>query len=155
MDHVPLYVFLDFDGVLHPEDDEDFSRFTRNPLFHRFLREIPQAKVVFSTTWRYKRTVQELAGMVCQSGGEDLAGRFVGKTPDLDYPGLEGWREAECLAWLAEQNIAPHAPWLAIDDHPEWFRSPSRVYGLDSRAALRECDLAPLRAQARAILGLL
>ena len=153
MNRPPLFVFLDFDGVLHPEDEDGYEPFERNAHFHSFLRAVPEARVVFSTTWRYRRSLQELAVLACQGGGADLAARFVGKTPDLDYPGLGGWREAECLAWLAENGHAPHAPWLAIDDHPEWFNSPSRVYGLQSRLALRESDLAPLRSMARSILG--
>ena len=62
------------------------------------------------------------------SAAADIAARVVGVTPDHRYreradapDGLgESLREWEYRAWLQE-NRPMDAPWLAIDDRPEWF----------------------------------
>lgn len=46
-----MFLFLDFDGVLHPETNAAVE-FCSAPLFWRVLREAPAIEVVFSTSWR-------------------------------------------------------------------------------------------------------
>ena len=75
-----MLLFLDFDGVLHP-NAKDKPRFCRVSLLWRLLRSCPFMKVVFSTMWRLKFTVDEMAILVTEGGGEDLVPRFMGAIP--------------------------------------------------------------------------
>ena len=55
-----MIVFLDFDGVLHPEFDPDDPErpkqnsdlFCRLPLIEAVLREFSQVEIVISSAWR-------------------------------------------------------------------------------------------------------
>ena len=75
-----MILFLDFDGVLHPEQlGED--EFCRAPILWEVLRECVHVKVVISSSWREIYTLDELVEFVTRGGGEDLANRIIGATP--------------------------------------------------------------------------
>lgn len=109
-------VFLDFDGVTHPEMCQPKELFSCLPLIEAVLRRHVQADVVISSTWRQNHRLSELRKFFAS----DIRKRVVGCTPVM----LEGdprrtngaVREAECLAWLAGHR--PGSPWVAIDDVP-------------------------------------
>jgi len=54
-------IFLDFDGVLHPDGVGLFSRL---PLLESFLSRMPEAEIVVSSTWREDHTLDELRQFV-------------------------------------------------------------------------------------------
>lgn len=138
-----MILFLDFDGVLHPEINEA-ELFCRLPLFWGLLRQCPEVEVVFSTSWRELYPPEELLAFVTTGGGEDLAHRFIGGTPMVRKPPFEDnyrLREIECLAWL-HGNGLQHRPWLAIDDVHAWFAYDSpHVHIVDYRVGLTEGDV--------------
>jgi HAD domain in Swiss Army Knife RNA repair proteins len=117
-----MILFLDFDGVLHPDPCLDASRlFEQAPLLERTLEPFPEVGIVLSTAWRTEHTLDELASMLPQS----LTPRLVGMTPGYQtfrpQPALAAYRrQAECLAWL-EQHADAQTPWLALDDRPAMF----------------------------------
>lgn len=135
-------LFLDFDGVLHPET-VDAELFCRTPNLWRILRACPHVSVVFSTAWRQSFPLKQLVRFATQNGGEDLKGRFLGVTPTIDTDSVSidhGCREAECLEWLEEHgHVETH--WLAVDDI-EYLFSPSspNLYLTDFRHGLTEVD---------------
>ena len=141
-----MILFLDFDGVLHPEDDS-FLRFNKNHILHEMLRRLPGSMVVFSTTWRTGRSHAELVRLASH-GAPELSSRFIGSTPDLPIPdsGLDGHRQLECLAWMAKHSW--QSPWIAIDDHPEWFSDQSRVLAVDPSTGLVTDDVERLLSMA-------
>ena len=47
-----MILFLDFDGVLHPNSD-DSEHFSCAPLLWELLRRHPDVRVVLSTGWRF------------------------------------------------------------------------------------------------------
>ncbi|MBL8354918.1 MAG: hypothetical protein JNM01_08790 [Delftia acidovorans] len=115
-------VFLDFDGVLHPEFCHESKHFCRLPLMEDLLRQASTCLVVISSTWRLQAPVEKLR----KHFSPDIAERILGVTPS--YPELRevpntllGYhRQAECRAWLWANNAA-HVPWLAVDDRPWLF----------------------------------
>ena len=117
-------LFLDFDGVLHPEG-RDAEPFCRVEMLWQILRAYPAVDVVFSTSWRELHSFDELLNFATCNGGEDLAERFVGVTPVLPYR-IERvhHRESECREWLW-QNQQAERPWLALDDIGRWFAGPN------------------------------
>ena len=138
-----MVLFLDFDGVLHPES-KDTELFCRTPRLWRILRTCSHVSVVFSTAWREMYPMKELVRLATEDGGEDLKRRFVGVTPLIDpysIPEDVGCRETECLAWLT-QHGALNTPWLALDDLDYLF-SPScrNLHLTDFNHGLTEADV--------------
>jgi hypothetical protein len=135
-------LFLDFDGVLHPENF-DAELFCRTPNLWLILRSCPHVNVVFSTAWRQSFPLKQLVRFATQDGGEDLKGRFLGVTPTIDSDSGSmdhGSRETECLEWLQVHGHL-ETPWLAVDDI-EYLFSPSspNLYLTDYRHGLTEVD---------------
>ena len=138
-----MIIFLDFDGVLHPEIDEPYEFFCKLPLFWELLRKLPNAQAVFSTSWRVNYSFDDLVIKVTANGGEDLASRFIGSTPVHDG---DANREDECLEWLSENNLS-EAQWIALDDVAEWFpNTQQNHYLVSSQTGLTEEDIAKLSA---------
>jgi hypothetical protein len=111
-----IYLFLDFDGVLHPEGVPHRRLFERLPAVEEILLAHPQVRVVVSSTWRLRRSISELR----QLFDPGVAGQVIGRTPHLD-DGQPFARERECLQWLRSHADAWSA-WVALDDRPWLFK---------------------------------
>lgn len=115
-----LFLFLDFDGVLHRNADRYDSPFVYMDNFCNALRRAdPQGRVeiVISSTWRNSESLEELRAHF----PEDIARRIVDVTPslaDMDLP-IDGLREREIREWL--QGAPADHRWLAIDDRANYF----------------------------------
>lgn len=124
-------LFLDFDGVLHPEViSSKEPLLCRLALLETILRVYLAVEVVISSTWRLRWPDQEEATrQMRQYFSEDIAQRVVGVTPNhrnLDRTkvpnGLDLFpRHWECEAWI-RANRPPGTPWIALDDRAYWFR---------------------------------
>jgi hypothetical protein len=117
-----VILFLDFDGVLHPDPCYDRRRlFEHGPRLAEVLSGFPDVRLVLSTQWRLVYPLEQLLAHLPQP----VRDRVIGCTPPfnqievpaalLPYP-----RQAECAYWLA-QNGGPEQPWVAVDDRPLWF----------------------------------
>jgi hypothetical protein len=148
-----MILFLDFDGVLHPEIALSTRRdFEHLPRLWKILRAVPEVQVVFATSWRTSRSLDELIALMTRDGGEDLAHRFVGSNPVVKKESREqgdyGHRRDECLAWIeANRTRFPFwikdIPWVAIDDIPHFYGIPCfNLYMTDCRTGLTEADVA-------------
>ncbi len=118
-------LFLDFDGVTHPDPCREIEYFRQLPLIEDVLRNQRRVYIVISSSWRYDRAIDELR----ERFSPDLRSRVIGVTPSVTRTDDEGWiprhllqhhREWECRKWL-RQHKAADVPWLAIDDVAEWF----------------------------------
>lgn len=118
-------LFLDFDGVLHPDPCSKRHFFCQLPLIEDVLRTHKGVDVVISSSWRYDESLDRLRGYF----SPDVRDLISGITPSVARTNDEGWippdllvhhREWECRKWI-RQNCPSDAPWLAIDDVPEWF----------------------------------
>jgi len=122
-----MIVFLDFDGVLHPEPCARDELFCHLPLLEEVLREYPAVQVVISSAWRLayrRRPISRLR----EHFSPDIAGRIIGVTPDyrradeaMTPNGLGLFtRQWECVDWLRAHRPAG-TRWLAIDDRDYLF----------------------------------
>ena len=126
-----MIVFLDFDGVLHPEDtDIKADLLSRLPLVEEVLREFPSAEIVISSAWRLNWPHQTLATLELRRHfAEDIAPRVIGVTPNFIHldrrnapDGLYLYRRQwECEMWMRAHR-PPCTPWMALDDRAYWFR---------------------------------
>lgn len=125
-----MILFLDFDGVLHPERPAAPGEhlFCRLPLLENWLRGRPGVDLVISSSWREAHPLDELVGYFT----DDLQGRVLGATPaitsdewaqyDGEPPPLRFRREMEIRRWR-HQSAKPWRPWAALDDQP-WLFAP-------------------------------
>lgn len=132
---VPVILFLDFDGVLHPDPCREACRlFEHAPRLAELLEDFPEVCVVLSTSWRNGRSIDDLAGSLVAP----LRARVIGVTPTFGEfaasPRLVPYRrQAECLQWLTEQGQEDR-PWLALDDRASLFEPYcDRLIECDSR----------------------
>ena len=117
-----MILFLDFDGVLHPDPCTDAARlFEHAPRLVQALSGFPNVSLVLSTAWRQTKPHQELLAVL----PNDLRERIIGITPNFsDFAALAALipypRQAECMHWLHHNGLQGQA-WLALDDRSAWF----------------------------------
>ena len=108
-------IFLDFDGVLHPDG---IAKFSRLPILERFLFEMPDAEVVVSSTWREDHTLDQLRGFF----SPPLRSRISGVTPSLDDGYEIGGRQKEIMSYLSNEGLSDTTCyWVALDDIAMFF----------------------------------
>ena len=121
--HAMPTLFLDFDGVLHPEFCHESRHFCCLPVLEEVVRQVPDCELVITSTWR----LQQPLGRLRERFSRDVAARIVGATPkigdlvDVPQPLVSYEREAECNAWLRAHDRA-YLPWLAVDDRSWLYR---------------------------------
>lgn len=147
-------LFLDFDGVLHPEHCHESKHFCCLPLLERAVRQVPECELVITSTWRLQYPLERLR----QRFSADVAARITGATPRFteltDVPDtLVGYeREAECRAWLWAHQVA-HRPWLAVDDRSWLYRPFCRsLFLVNGREGLTAIASEQLAARLRQLL---
>jgi hypothetical protein len=131
--HLGKVLFLDFDGVLHPETCGPESNFCCLPTFCSVLRLVDpghHVPIVISSMWRHYNTLSSLR----DAFPADIASQIVGVTPSMsmrEVGSIQDWsalggaqakdrhRQREILMWM--RGYAPAGDWLAIDDRPEYF----------------------------------
>lgn len=126
-----MILFLDFDGVLHPESlNSRQPLLCHLPLLEDVLREFPQVEVVISSTWRLRWLDPHLATIELRKHfSPDIAQRVVDVTPHYAYldpnatpDSLFAYpRHREIEAWL-RTNRPPGTAWVALDDRAYWFK---------------------------------
>lgn len=112
-------VFLDFDGVTHPEVCKREEHFTCLPLIEDVLRQHPSVDVVISSSWRFSHPLEQLR----KRFSRDIVPRVIDCTPISPRggraPAVAHQRELDIRLWL--QANAPTRSWIAIDDVPWLF----------------------------------
>ena len=113
-----MILFLDFDGVLHPEYDDrampEDEAFCHLPRFEAIMRDFPAVEIVISSMWRYLLPLEALR----ERFSEDIRARIIGATPLIEREEgkyLPARREGEILQWLTENNRQAEE-WIALDD---------------------------------------
>lgn len=117
-------LFLDFDGVTHPDPCLAERVFCQLPLIEDVLLEFASVEIVISSSWRDHHSIQELRELFSL----EIKSRVIAVTPSITNPGpdwLPGFapqfeRQWECESWL-KTNRPWNSPWIAIDDRPHWF----------------------------------
>ncbi len=117
-----VILFLDYDGVLHPDPCLDASRLFENAQrLAKVLDPFPEVGIVLSTSWRNVRPDNELLDPL----PERLRLRILGRTPNFgecaaDAARAPYRRHAECEQWLRDHYMSDCA-WWALDDRADWF----------------------------------
>lgn len=145
-----MILFLDIDGVLHPDPAPEDKVFSCRHLLWEILRTCPDLQVVISSDWRLKHSLADLAQWITAGSTEILQNRFVGTTPVFSelrhtYRG----REQECRAWL-EQSHRADERWFALDDVASNFEfgAPQLIL-VDYRTGLTDATVQKALAKLR------
>lgn len=145
------YLFLDFDGVTHPEKADCDELFVRDELLNQWLQANPDVQVVISSSWREVHSLSELRDFFpCE-----MASRIMGATPTNILKVKRRFdgrtprdRQAEIEHWLRAHGKEGCA-WVALDDQAWRFRVGCKsLVVCDGKIGLTRENLA----QARAIL---
>ena len=140
-----MILFLDFDGVLHPEYEgqqvpADVA-FCHLPRFESVMRDFPTVKIVISSMWRHIYDLKKLKKIFSPDISERIIGTttIISRDPDL----LPHLREREIVIWLEIENLISE-PWLALDDafwqfqhHRNRLVTCASCKGFDAEAELR------------------
>jgi len=147
-------LFLDFDGVLHPEHCHESKHFCCLPSLERAVRQVPEYELVITSTWRLQYPLEHLRQRFSTDVAARITGATLGFTELTDVPDtLVGYeREAECRAWLWAHQAA-HQPWLAVDDRSWLYRPFCRfLFLVDGREGLTAIAGEQLAARLRQLL---
>ena len=128
-------LFLDFDGVLHPNFSQERDYFCRIDLLIEALgSETTELEVIISSSWRFHHSFDQILGYLPQA----LQGIVSGATPEVE-PGRHQ-RYREICAYLLQYNRTPN--WRALDDDVnefpkdfKWLISCNGRVGLDEESA--------------------
>lgn len=125
-----MILFLDVDGVLHPEPCLVRHYFCRLPLLEEILMDYPKVEIVISSVWRldWAEESEQIAGMK-EHFSLKLKDRVVSVTPDHRRTPIEQapagladfLREWECMDWLRTHRPVG-TPYLMLDDRSWLFR---------------------------------
>ena len=136
-----ITLFLDFDGVLHPQGATTDRLFEKANLLQICLQRIENIEVVISSSWAEVHPLEEMRDFFEEQ--QDLQRLLVGCTlqkgdPEVDF-GTMPLREAQCRNWLIANRREPHF-WVALEDDPLNFAAQEHVAFTDSRVGLSEQD---------------
>ena len=119
-DHMtPLItLFLDFDGVLHPQGATTDRLFERAGLLQVCLQQTENVEVVISSSWAEYYPLEKMRNFF-EDEQPHLHRLIVGCTlqkgkPKVDFGDMP-LRESQCRNWLIANQREPHR-WLAIED---------------------------------------
>ncbi|MFO0710499.1 MAG: HAD domain-containing protein [Sandaracinus sp.] len=142
-------VFLDFDGVLNAVSDDSSpalgelwsAAWLDRGLVERLATIVDRssAVVVISSSWRQRRTREELAEMLASHG---LRGEVLDVTPRLPKPpeGERRVRAAEIEAWLDAHD--PVEGFVVLDDEPDMGRLTRQHVRTDPTTGISDDDVA-------------
>ncbi len=147
-DILMLILFLDFDGVLHPEFCRESKHFVCEPYLISALEGI-DVEIVVSSTWRTLRPLDEIRARLSAAVASRIVGATARYSQLADVPSRLALyeREAECVAWL-KTNRPAWTRWLAVDDRAWLFRPfCANLFLVDGKRGLTEGSSSQLRAR--------
>jgi hypothetical protein len=107
-------LFLDFDGVLHPNFSRASEYFNRVDILMGALgEEIQGLEVVVSSSWRFHYPIKEILSRL----PNELKSLVVGFTPEVEPGRHQRYREIQTYLRLCRIGF----DWRALDDAPSEF----------------------------------
>ena len=107
-------IFLDFDGVLHPNLAAPHQRFSRLPLLVEAIEQ-SSVEIVISSSWRFEWSLARIKGFF----PEPLRPRIIGTTGTAHIGRHARWQEIN--RYCTEAAISN---WRALDDARFEFPDP-------------------------------
>jgi hypothetical protein len=136
-----MYLFLDFDGVLHAEF-EGSPHFCKLPKLVDALDGFSEVQIVVSSAWRLRRSIEELRLLL----GPIIGKQVIGATPELSaWEHGQYLRQKEIEFWL-RANANPWDAWVALDDMASKFMPfCKQLIACDPLTGMEDTQVALLR----------
>ena len=106
-------LFLDIDGVLHADHEQQLARL---PVLEQYLAQMPDVRIVISSTWREDFSLAELQALFSPA----FQHQIIDVTPSLSIGYDQGGRQREIEQFLQHPACSGSA-WLALDDWRSFF----------------------------------
>ena len=136
-------LFLDFDGVLNNKawfvlnktidmflEPDDTFRSNLDPhnmrIISYILKNIPDLKIVLSTSWRNSYKLDEIRSSFSAMGFKDIADRIIDKTS------RKSSRSQEILKWV-DSNVEV-TNWMTIDDRAIFNHEKHKIHELKTNS---------------------
>ena len=135
-----FYLFLDFDGVLHPVSAQ--GRYFRPENIKSLEQAIFELnpRIVISSTWRFDKSLEEIKELL----GDTIGSCVVGMTPEFEDPFVHHPRHLEVEMYI-EKNDISNMPWVAIDDTSAFYKEGAPLLVTDSRTGFTQNDIEKFR----------
>ncbi len=110
------YIFVDFDGVLHPSPSNG-EIFSQSKIFsEKLYQHKNNFHIVISSSWRETYDYEDIV----EAFDANIRDRVIGVTPILENNLHPLGRYNEIISYCKDNNIL-ESDWLAIDDMPHLF----------------------------------
>lgn len=141
-----VLLFVDFDGVLHPNSFHAHE-FCHLPALEALLRRQSHVGVVLTTSWREESDFERLRAPF----SEDLRHRVLACAPLLSEGRSDGgrWREIERFF---EDNALMGMPFLILDDEARLFPEEAPELYLTDSSGLTEIDIRRVEQRLAAMI---
>lgn len=125
----PVYLFLNFDGVLHPEGGDAVALFTRADRLGRLLTDYQEVVMVVSSSWRESYSLEqlrELCGPLLGPRLQDVTPFVLADRPiPYCFEEIARWLSTHPMPIVDSRDLAADAlirhDWIALDDTDFWF----------------------------------
>jgi len=107
------YLFLDFDGVLHPSMCDSKKFLTNAPFLAALINEYP-CQIVISSSWRFQYTLDEIKKMLPKA----ISNQVIDKTGDAFAGAYQRYNEIKFYLQVHGKSLAD---WKALDDTQNEF----------------------------------
>lgn len=141
-----ILLFLDFDGVLHPELFHA-SEFCYLPMLENLLRRHPNVGIVITSSWREERDFERLR----RPFSADIRARVLACSPTLSEGRADEGRWLEIRQFFTH-NALDGMPFLIIDDEARLFPEGLKELYLTDSSGLTEIDIRLLDRRLTALM---
>jgi HAD domain in Swiss Army Knife RNA repair proteins len=131
------YLFLDFDGVLHPSMCDESKKLCQAPFLAGLISEFP-CKIIISSSWRFQHPIDEIKKMLPKV----IANCVIGATGDaLDGP-YQRFNEIKLYLQVHGKTLAD---WKALDDSMEFPDDCNNLIKCNFRTGIESSQLMELK----------
>jgi hypothetical protein len=120
-----IYLFLDFDGVLHGTEYHSIHFEHLQKWMNCLLPYQKDIQVIISSSWREEHSFEHLLNFF----PKNFRNFIQGITPTLPENMKDGMREKEILLYLEEHHLK-NEPWIALDDDMRLFSQEQQILAL-------------------------
>lgn len=142
-------LFLDFDGVLHPNNPLQSEKFKKMDILVKSIKGFEDnVLIVISSSWRMGRSLCDLKILF----PSNIAKLVIATTPVLGFGDPPGLRLKEIMKFCDIHHIK-NSDWLAIDDIHSFFTGiidSNNLLLTNGKEGLKESDIIVIQKFLRA-----
>ncbi len=126
-------IFLDFDGVLHPEYPQKLELLTKLPDFcTTYSKMFPHVGIVISSSWRNHYSLYVLKKIF----PKEIRNLVLGITPrQINEKKIPRCKEIE--EFIKTNNFVG-LPYIILDDRPDWFVNQKNILSINGKYGIEK-----------------